>query len=291
MGKTAIITPIYATQDNRRLDLFQRTLASVHKLSDNFSHITVDDGSSLSSGVQEICNRFAGDKRFSYLHRKRNNNDRFTASNAINAGINHVFSNPQYSDIDHLAFLHSDDEIISLEERTKPLSKNTGATIADMVLVTNRKEKLQRGQQVIPQEWIAQGRAAGIPYHTIIWQREFVSLMLNYNLNKGIEGLFLPALAFAEDRAAWKLTVLLSAKENLKIGYTPILSVKKHRQPYSVTGNTSYREWLLDTEVVEKTYYESKPLLQDRRLVRRLYILAGFHRNPAMHSLLAGFLR
>ncbi|MBI2106678.1 glycosyltransferase family 2 protein [Candidatus Woesearchaeota archaeon] len=165
-----IVTPVYSTKRNSRLNYFKDTTGSILAQNLDFLCVVVDDGSTDETPdyVQSIH-----DNRVSYVRLERTSRSRLTSSVAANAGLNYLMD----KGCSYLAYVHSDDLITqcSLERRVNALKQ--GAEMAYGRLTVYQHEQLtlnefnRPGQCSIPM-------GMGFPHHTSMWSRKMMELMM-----------------------------------------------------------------------------------------------------------------
>ncbi len=256
MPRIAVITPVYATPENQRLVLLEDTIKSMHRLQDDFVHLIVDDGSPFN--VRDLVMSYNSlDPRIRYLRRERQKSDLCTASNALNYGINQVLDSEEYKDIEAITTLHSDDLMLDLEIRLRAIEEGACASTGyELRFDNNGYAKLKRGFSILPLYMISDGNSEGLNTHTFMWRRDLAVFMRRFNLeNHNIDGLFMPNIRYAEDRAVAKLTILAVHLSNGLIDHVNIPCVAYRLHTNSITGDISYEDRGKDRQIVDSAYY------------------------------------
>ena len=139
MATVAVVTPIYATPENGRLELFRHTLRSVQQQTHhNVVYLVVDDGS--TADVPNFLNEYR-DSRVRYVRREKLPTDLRTPSNALNLGIDYcldrnsdIMTHEEAATLAAVTYLHSDDLLTkdSVKQRLRRLPD--GFIHSDMAL-------------------------------------------------------------------------------------------------------------------------------------------------------------
>jgi len=247
MATVAVVTPIYATPENGRLELFRHTLRSVQQQTHhNVVYLVVDDGS--TADVQKFL-RESRDSRVRYIRREKFPTDLKTASNALNLGIDccigrdrEIFSTGEAEDLAAVAFLHSDDLFVpnSVELRIKNLQN--GFVFTDMALFTSSGKipRIRYGDTVsVANKTYATKNPREFNHHTIMWSLPFLRYLREFTARKYNQyGVFDPRLFHGEDRDISLSSSEAAIEGNLTVNYAPFVSVIYRTHPKSISGET-----------------------------------------------------
>ncbi len=202
MANAALIIPIYATDENKRLDLSKYTLRSAIWQKDT-DIIVVDDGSTVD--VEGLLKKY-NNSLIIYIRRERSPTDLKTASNALNLGIDYcleeTYSAKKWRAV---GFLHSDDLATeeSVQMRIKGLEgPNDGCVQTDLGLI-NGKGKIigMRQGKKLDEIDLSRDNLYSFNHHTIMWQYGFLRYLKHFVAEKyGQPGVFDPLLSHGEDR-------------------------------------------------------------------------------------------
>lgn len=273
MPKIAVITPVYATSENNRLVLLEDTIKSMHRLPDDFVQLIVDDGSSIN--VRNLVMSYNSiDSRIRYLRRERQPNDLCTASNALNYGINQVLDSEEYKDIEAITTLHSDDLMLDVGKRFDALKESIGAVFADIIKFDGISyAKLKKGREINPDMLVQSGSSKGINHPSIMWRKDFAQSMRDYNLRYfGTNGLYMPDIRYAEDRAVIKLTIFLGLVQDLEVKYVDSIAMLIRAHESSITQTINYASLERDRRKVDKLYYPtSRSLFENADFLRTIF--------------------
>ena len=266
MATVAIVTPIYATSENKRLSLFHQTVRSVinQQTFTKIVYVVVDDGSPLK--VEKFLEDFK-DSRIRYVHRDRSPLDINTASNALNIGLEHclsrskeVFSRREADTLCAVAFLHSDDLLAteSVEKRLRYLKE--GFVYTNMA-VFGKEEKIVavfNPKSYESKEAMSRKESfLRFPHHTIVWEMNFLNHLKDYIAKRyGQQGIFDSELWMGEDRDV-SMSSLEAAVEHkdAEIRYIPFISVFYRQHKNSITGE-SLKKVKEMKEQNERIYYK-----------------------------------
>ena len=203
MQYCATIIPVYAST-NERLKYFDDCLKSVVRQSHPTIGVIVDDGSPKFEDVKQIVkNNNNGFLRL--IQRKRYPDDRKTASNALNYGLekvivnsNEILNKTEENRVRGVCYLHSDDMLAkeSIKKRVELLKNNS--------FVYSRLYKIDSESRPIDiygcGENILQG-AGSFAHHTIMWDINFLKGLRLYIRKKFNQiGIFDKNLCAGEDR-------------------------------------------------------------------------------------------
>ena len=173
-----MVVPVYATEDNGRLDFLGQTLNSVERQTHHGTvGVVVDDGSSVD--VQGFMIE-RGYKKSRYVRRERQPEDLKTASNAINVGLNlslarsgDVFTSKEREELVAIGLVHSDDLVpyASVEKRLAQLGGTDSFVFGNVASIDSSERFLgaSKWEGNLP---LLQG--AYFPNHTIIWTLPFL---------------------------------------------------------------------------------------------------------------------
>jgi hypothetical protein len=242
MATLAIVTPVYATEANRRLDLLAQTMRSVSSQQlpgDSYVQIVVDDGSEADVAA---CVKSHGDACMRYLRRERKAGDLKTASNAINFGLElvmrrsgDVFTQEERSDVAAATYLHSDDLFTRASARDRLSRLEGGAVYTDMALFDDNVRYVSTGDRYL------RPRHPFYPsfnHHTIMWGMEFLHRMKEYAGERyGQDGIFDPKLFYGEDLDVSMISLEVADKHNLPMSYAREVTVMYRMHELSITGS------------------------------------------------------
>lgn len=273
----AIITPVYVSPDfPSRLQLFDRCVASVHKLGSDGTahlHIVVDDGSTDPDGIQRVLEKY-DDPRIRYLRRERKETDLKTASNALNFGIDAVLEGheriPESKTISAVTPLHSDDLVYDVSSRAKALEPaDIGAALSTIAIHRHGKRAIHEPDFALwARDYVTRG-IAPYPVGSIMWKPSVLEGMKKYNKenpdgNQRFDGVYHPEFVNCEDVLATKLTALYLCKANLRIAVSSEVSIAYHYHEDSLRGyhqdprrgKTRQDLWHLNRSSMAEMYYE-----------------------------------
>ncbi|MGM5483807.1 MAG: glycosyltransferase family A protein [Nanobdellota archaeon] len=184
-----VVVPVFAHKKSRLIYL-KKCLESLKRQQINFKSYVIDDGSPLRDDVRSLIDCI-NDKRINLVERERSVNDRKTASNAINMGLEMFIQN---NDVSYVCYLHSDDGLPkdSLKQRLKgDFSYSRFLAFKD-----NNPLKIKGFSKM--------GFKNGyhsFPHHASMWSIEFLKELKKYNKNVyNQESIFDPLIAAGEDR-------------------------------------------------------------------------------------------
>jgi glycosyltransferase involved in cell wall biosynthesis len=245
MATIAVVTPVYATPVNGRLDMLDLTIRSVLKQNyQKFVHIVVDDGS--TADVKGMLQQFR-DPRIRYVHRTRNPSDIQTASNAINLGLNYcieksreVFSQREADELKGAVYLHSDDILTNESMRRRLEMLTSGFVFTDMAIFTNQGliTDIRKGDA----NHVNDGNLLALNYalfnhHTTMWSIDFLQFLRDFVDRKyEQEGIFDPLLFCGEDRDVTLSSSEAAIEGNFQATYIPMVSVMYRLHDKSITG-------------------------------------------------------
>jgi len=277
MALIAIITPVYVSPEfPSRLELFDKTVASVNKLRSNGKthlHIVVDDESPDPEGLKRILKKY-DDSRIRYLRRERKGTDLKTASNALNFGIGAVLDGhemiPEYKNIDSVTPLHSDDLVYDIASRAKCLElSDVGAALGKIVVLREGTERIHTPDLTkSARDYVMQG-IAPYPVASIMWKPSTLAGMRKFNREtlpggQRFDGIYHPDFVNVEDVLVTKLTALYLCHANLRIAVSEEISMlyRYHQDSLrgyhqdSLRGKTAQDLWSLNERMMAKMYYE-----------------------------------
>ncbi|MBU5678316.1 MAG: glycosyltransferase family A protein [Candidatus Aenigmatarchaeota archaeon] len=235
----AIITPIYATPENERLELFRYTINSVVNQDSDFKiiYLVVDDGS--SSDVEGFIRDFARSveqkkTKIRYVKRDRKPEEICTPSYARNLGIElilrgEILTREEENNIYGITFLDSDDLLPKegINTRAKDLKK--GFTRSD-IAICNRKGKVLN---------VIKASKNGFPRNhlTLFFDIDFLRYLKDYVGEKyEQDGIFAP-YAFGEDLDAHLSAVEAARYGGFEINYIPNVSLYYVKHSKSITND------------------------------------------------------
>ncbi|GEM_PF-6218210 len=160
----AVITPVYCTPKNKRLELLEETIASVQNQKGvDIWHVIVDDGSTPP------LNRINSEKQHVVLLKNRHGGP----SSASNVGIDYAFRNlhPEF-----ITILNSDDVLyhFSIADRVNACTKETPVVYSDLAFFSDTTSGLLKSKQFSGKEFYNYLLGArNIPYPTLLWASDF----------------------------------------------------------------------------------------------------------------------
>ncbi|MEM5868599.1 MAG: glycosyltransferase family A protein [Candidatus Aenigmatarchaeota archaeon] len=237
----AIITPIYATPENGRLELFRYTISSVAGQTSDFPliHVVVDDGS--SSDVKYFIREFEDSIRqknnnikIRYVKRDRKPEEICTPSYARNLGIElilrgEILTREEKNNIYGITFLDSDDLLPKEGINTRAKGLKKGFTRSD-IAICNRKGKVLS---------IIKASKDGFPRNhlTLFFDIDFLRYLKDYVGEKyGQDGIFAP-YSFGEDLDAHLSAVEAARYGGFEINYIPKVSLYYVKHSKSITND------------------------------------------------------
>ena len=243
MATAAVVIPVYATPENRRLEFLAQTLKSVQQQTyRDIVAVIVDDGSTVDVAGFVQAQRM-GNVR--YVRRTRSPADLKTASNALNLGIDlclarsgEVFSHSEASDLAAVAYLHSDDLLppASIQKRISVLDGDTAFVHGDTLLVSldNNPVRVLRWKGKYNS-----GSFHNFPHHTIMWTIEFALQLKSYVAAKySQDGIFDSRLSYGEDRDVSLSSAEAAIKEGTKIIYLKEIAYLYKQHLESISGES-----------------------------------------------------
>lgn len=277
MTLIAIITPVYVSPEfPSRLELFDKTVASVNRLRSNGTthlHIVVDDESTDPEGIKRILEKY-DDGRIRYLRRERKGTDLKTASNALNFGIDAVLNGhekiPEYKNIDSVTPLHSDDLMYDIASRAKSLElADVGAAVSRIAVLREGRERIHEPDFTMSARDYVMLGIAPYPVASIMWKPSTLEGMRKHNKEKlpraqRFDGIYHPDFVNVEDVLVAKLTALYLCDANLRIAVSEEISMlyRYHQDSLrgyhqdSRRGKTEQNLWNLNERLMAKMYYE-----------------------------------
>lgn len=243
----AIITPIYATPENERLELFRYTMRSVYRQNSDFNiiYLIIDDGS--TSDVDEFIretkeiiessgrtkSREAKNPKIQirYAKRDRKPEEVKTPSYARNFGIELLLRGEVLTEEEKslygITFLDSDDLLPTngINVRAEGLKK--GFTRSD-IAISNKKGKVLN---------VIKGSKDGFPRNhlTLFFEVDFLCYLKDYVGDKyGQDGIFAP-YSFGEDLDAHLSAIEAARERGFEIQYNPKVSLYYIKHSKSIT--------------------------------------------------------
>ncbi|HLG24052.1 MAG TPA: glycosyltransferase [Candidatus Nanoarchaeia archaeon] len=258
---SVIITPVYATKANNRLDLLYQTAKSVRRQTySELVHLIVDDGSpeDVSSFVNDL-----NDPRARYVRREKQSGEINTASNPLNTGIGYILdkkheimTRKEADEMESVTFLHSDDLLTYNSIMLRMAQLGNGFIYTDKMDFSEKGKmrKLEKGAELkghvlIPENFYY------FNHHTVMWDIDFLRYLRGHVGEKyGQEGVFDPRLSLGEDRDMSISSVEAALKGNFRISYSPFVSMFYREHKKSIT-------W----EHKEEGYVESQHLINHNK--------------------------
>lgn len=255
MRTVAVVTPIYATPENGRLELLHQTLMSiVHQQDSNYSlvYLVVDDGS--TSDVEGFLKSY-NDSRIRYIRRERSPSDLKTASNALNLGIDlcltrdsSIFTMNESDDLYSIAFLHSDDLLTKDSIKTRLEYLGEGFVHTDMAFFNNKGNviRVKKWKAESDKEYIlAVGTHILFNHHTIMWELGFLRYLKDFVAREYEQpGVFDPLLSHGEDRDMSLSSAEAAIEGNYEIRHISAVSVFYRCHQNSITGESAEPDYL-----------------------------------------------
>ncbi|GEM_PF-4211717 len=249
MATIAIVTPIYATPENGRLELFDQTLRSVARQQTNLNivHIIVDDGSPVD--VEGFIKSYH-EPRFRYVRRERMPGDLRTASNAMNNGIDYalqrnseVFTKSEANGLGALCLLYSDDLLPedSIEKRFGQV--NGGFVYTDVAFFDNDRRivRVKPGNFFCEDSKISNGNFYEFNHHTIMWDINFIRQLKEFaRVKYNQKGIFDPMLSFGEDGDVSLSSFEVALNKGINTTYHPFVSYFFRLHSKTITGESSH---------------------------------------------------
>mgnify|MGYP001597795647 CR=1 FL=1 len=252
MRTIAIITPIFATPENGRLDYFPQTLYSVRAQnlspSNHIVQIVVDDGSTVD--VEGYINELH-DPRIRYLRREKNPQELWTASHPLNFGIDYclsksgdILTRTEAHNLEAVCFLHSDDLLYwnSIEERYRGLG--VGFVHTEIAFFNNKRRVLLVRRGIDAKDQGHRNLAAEYNFlfngHTVMWQLKFLQYVKDFVGRKYEQsGVFDPMLRLGEDLDVFLSSTEAAIEGEYSVDYVAAVSVlyRFHRQSISGDDN------------------------------------------------------
>jgi glycosyltransferase involved in cell wall biosynthesis len=204
MPYLAVVTPVYATPENKRLELFVQTAQSLLAQNIDFRWVIVDD-SSPDARLKDYLATLK-DGRIKAITRQRKPGDIKTASNALNTGFDFALNN---TNCEAFCYFHSDD--IAPQNS---LAARVDALNGDSMLY-GKKAMYSKGKIHCPRTNFTnplnlQNLMSGFPHHTSTWSRRFLEEMVGRRDGE----LFDPNISYGED-----LDVTYCARRILEEGH------------------------------------------------------------------------
>jgi glycosyltransferase involved in cell wall biosynthesis len=214
------IIPVYAST-SERLKYFNDCLKSITRQQYPTITIVVDDGSPKFDDVKQIFeNNNNGSLRL--VQRTRHPNDKKTASNAINYGIEKILSNSdeilthsEMGKIKGICYLHSDDMFTktSIEQRMNAL-KDKSVVYSNLFRIDSQSKPISKygcGKKILVS-------CHTFPHHSTMWHIDFLKELKSYIHQKFNQpGLFDKNLCAGEDRDVTLNTIRFAKKNNYPI--------------------------------------------------------------------------
>lgn len=201
-----ILTPVYIKPDDKnfrkREPYLRESIESVRMQKSDLLHVIIDDGSPPDS-LQEIKEEYS-DRRTIFLRRERQPRNLLTCTNALNYGLDYIFSKKEISSEEQVSFLHSDDRIINVRSRIKRMvDENSRFLYSDAVIFfdDSPEEIIWEGMRDVKkgriQNFWIQGK---LPYPTMTWTKGLLSEIKDYVYSRyGKTTLLDPCVGCGED--------------------------------------------------------------------------------------------
>jgi len=260
MATVAIVTPIYATPENGRLDLFYATLNSVRNQAGNRPvHIIVDDGSTVD--VKEFLRQY-GSPMIRYLRREKQKSDLDTSSNPLNTGIDNIlddghdlFTRSERQGLQAVAMLHSDDLLSPNSIERRVIYLNGGFVHTHMGFINSEdviyKVRSGRDAHNLRNLKYASGHCRFIfNSHTIVWGIDFLRGLRDFTATEyEQDGIFDPQLRYGEDLDMFLSAAAFAIDGGYDIAYSPSVSMYHRTHPQSITGSGDGQEFLRSQKI------------------------------------------
>src|SRR3989338_8767965 len=276
MATVAIVTPVYATYQNRRIDLLYQTIRSVidQQCYARTVHIIVDDSSTVD--IQSLLKQFK-QPQIRYVRREVLPTDFRTASNPLNYGIDlcktgedGLLTKEEAESLQGITYIHSDDILTpdSVEIRFRHLGN--GFVHTRMAFFTNDRaiRYIRNGKDAKNPDNI--NWAAGYNFifnaHTIMWRPQFLQYLKVFVKRKfNQDGIFDPFIADGEDLDMFLSSARAAIEGEFDVRYINEVTVwyRNHQQSMLVLIfiYLSKREYQISTCLLEGIHQEIQMVL------------------------------
>ena len=264
MATVAIVVPVYATEENMRLNYMCQTLESVaNQTFKDIVCIVVDDDSKVD--VEGFVSGFNNPK-FRYVRREKKDGELKTASNALNMGFglamdksSDVFSSREAQDLAAICYLHSDDLLprSSVAKRLKQLDAKAPFVFSNIITINAEGNVLGEIAWAFPN--VKKSNLRRFPHHSSMWSIDFAKSIRDYvACHYSSEGIFDPQLSHYEDRDA-SISAVETANDigaSIKHIASPLYVYRLHESSISRDPEREVRI------LVQRPYVEGKHNLQ-----------------------------
>lgn len=255
MSQALVICPAYVTSQNGRAETLKRALESVCDQTSKAIALVVDDSSPVD--VSQITSQFP-QETVRYVRREKPVNENRTSAGALNHGIDllldtpdEVFSESEKSGIKGICYLHSDDRLPedSIEKRLGVL--NSGFVYGQTNIIDgDRSYKMHYPRSKIQPF----KRIFNFPSHTLMWERDFLSILRDRNKVYFNSGVFDTELTNSEDFVASSTSIMAAHEYSL-----PIEELDSHIYDYivnpdSISGTTNHLKRIKSNCYIAKKY-------------------------------------
>ncbi len=273
--KVCILTPVFATEKNHRVEALIRALNSVVSQDyPDFIWLIVDDGSSADfSNFSSLANPLIKVGKLVIIKRNKNSGEVGTASQARNFGLNYIIQHEEdtvFKNLQYLVFLDSDDEILDVSKRVELFLRKQNVVMAttsiERVHCFESKElvEIQKGlEDKLDIKAIWQDvYLRGYPYVSTMWNWGFLkTICLLHNKSGKDFGLFDTNIIYGEDRGA----IWMAFKYAINCGYKVINDPKIISYKYYWNSDSESVMVDKDPKLVEKLH-------SDHKLLARKYL-------------------
>ena len=181
----AVITPIYATAENKRLGFLGSTIKSVIKQDyGSVVHLVVDDGSTADVGL------FLKDyPHVRYARREKKTNELNTASNPLNLGIElctkgspDVFAQKEAETLDAVTYLHSDDILTPSSISARMASFKDSFVYSDSAIFDEQRKvtEIKSHRRMSREQLPCLTELMEMSHHTFLWNITFLRKLQEY---------------------------------------------------------------------------------------------------------------
>jgi len=285
MYTVAIILPVYATPENKRLPYFEQAIRSFTR--QNLANtnavivgIVVDDGSEedVESAVKQ-CK----DSRIRYSRRERKPDDLATLSNAMNFGIElclnkskDVFTSEEADEIAALTYLCSDDLLRngSIEKRLGKLSRDTSFVYSDFAMFSDKNgmeyiKKMDFEPDV--SKILRKCRAFNFPHPTSMWEINFLQKIKEFVGRKyGQQGVFDSTITQREDIDSSLSTFETAFQLGFGISYVPAVSYFTRMDTGGISSNGTEAEKIYYEHLVQEKHGTADEQLKTAKIMGNL---------------------
>jgi glycosyltransferase involved in cell wall biosynthesis len=245
----AVVTPVYATKQNRRFDYFQNTAGSVLAQTADFQWIVVDDGSPDQRPREFLQDLH--DPRIKLLTRRRQPGDLRTASNALNLGFNHAVKETL---CDCFCYVHSDDLLPKDSLSRRMAALDSCGMLYGKICVFSSEYTISKSSFENPLD--TKNMKSGFPHHTSTWSRQFLEEMLAKR--GGV--LFDPNFSYGEDLDVTCCARRVLESTDLRLGFLDKVVYIWVGNPKNISAETPNKERRRQRKaILAKNGYSEEP--------------------------------